>query len=183
MTETTSGMTHPRLGGPPRRAGRSAIRTERRLPPGEPGQPLDTVVEQAKGVLMLRYGIGSYESLATLAQWSHDAHLSLPELSRALVKGICQGHAGPRDRGVVRWLEHRLREEVPGREASVTKPSTAAVPAEEVRVRAEEAVVPSVEAAPPTEDVRESTPVPDVAVLKKWRYASAVHAARALHRS
>ena len=125
----------------------TAFRTEHPLRPGDPGQPLDTVVEQAKGVLMLRYGIGSYESLAMLAQWSHDAHLSLPELSRTLVKGICQGHAGPRDRGVVRWLEHRLREEIPGQDARVTTPPPAAPPPaavvpEEVRVPDEEVAIP-----------------------------------------
>lgn len=160
----------------------TAFRTEHSRP-DDPGQPLDTVVEQAKGVLMLRYGIGSYESLATLATWSHDAHLSLPELSRALVKGICQGHAGPRDRGVVRWLEHRLREEIPGQEKVVTAPPAAAPLAKQVRVPDEEVAIATEPPQYLTEDVPAPSPVPDVAVLKRWRYASAVHAARALYRS
>jgi len=158
MTDTATDPGHPAL-------------QQRELGPTQ-----DIVIEQAKGVLMLRYGIGSYESLATLAQWSHDAHLSLPEISRALVKGICQGHAGPRDRGVVRWLEHRLREEVVGVAASSgTAAPKPAVPASAVPGPDE------LEVEDRPED-RAASPVPDVAVLKRWRYASAVHAARALHR-
>ena len=166
---------------------------EHALQPGDLGPTQETVVEQAKGVLMLRYGIGSYESLATLAQWSRDAHVSLPELSRALVKGICQGHSGPRERGLVRWLEHRLREEVPGRDSTVPRPASTTAPApaptEEVRAPAapaqepaEDVPVPTAPAREPAEDVRAPSAVPDVAVLKRWRYASAVHAAKALHR-
>ena len=179
MTDTASGLQQPGPFTAPRRGPSSQI--EHR--PGDPGQPLDTVVEQAKGVLMLRYGIGSYESLAMLAQWSHDAHLSIHELSRALVKGICQGHAGPRDRGVVRWLEHRLREEVPGQDARVPAPAAASVQVGKVRVPDEEVAIPTTVPQDPPEDATGSGTVPDVAVLKKWRYASAVHAARALHRS
>jgi ANTAR domain len=160
----------------------TVLRTEHQRR-GQPGQPLDTVVEQAKGVLMLRYGIGSYESLATLAQWSHDTHLTLPELSRALVKGICQGHAGPRDRGVVRWLEHRLREEVPGQDTRVSAPPAASIPKEEVLVPDEGVAILTELAEDPTEDAQAPGAVPDVTVRQRWRYASAVHAARALHRS
>ncbi len=190
MTETAPGLRHPALGPvapprsglPSRRADRMAVRGEHALQQGDLSPTQDTVIEQAKGVLMLRYGIGSYESLATLAQWSRDAHVSLPELSRALVKGICQGHAGTRDRGLVRWLEHRLREEVPGRDSTAPRPSTAPTPTAEVRVPTEEVRQPAAEVREPAEDVRATSAVPDVAVLKRWRYASAVHAARALHR-
>lgn len=172
----------------------TAFRTEHPTHPRD-AQPLDTVVEQAKGVLMLRYGIGSYESLATLAQWSHDAHLSLPEISRALVKGICQGHSGPSERGVVRWLEHRLREEVPGRDAPVSvRPSSpvrtetvtitqeVAMPTEEVAAPIDEAAAPTEPARDRTEQVEGPRSEPEDAPRKRWRYASAVHAARALHR-
>ena len=189
MTETAPGLRRPALGPvapprsglPPRRADRTTVRSEHALQQGDLGPTQDTVVEQAKGVLMLRYGIGSYESLATLAQWSHDAHVSLPELSRALVKGICQGHAGPRERGLVRWLEHRLREEVPGRD-STTRPATTPAPTAPAQEPVAEVRVPTAPAEEPAEEVRATSAVPDVAVVKRWRYASAVHAAKALHR-
>ena len=116
------------------------------------------LVEQAKGVLMLRYGHGSHESLATLTQWSHEAGVTLQALCRAMVSGICQGRVGPEDRHVVRWLEQRLRGELPG------------------------PVAPPVPAPRSDGEVGRSgrRSAPDITMVKRWRYASAVHAARAL---
>jgi hypothetical protein len=72
------------------------------------------VTEQAKGVLMLRYGINSYEALAVLARWAHESASSIDELSRALTHGVCQGHGVASREGtwLVRWLEQRLRGDV-----------------------------------------------------------------------
>lgn len=72
------------------------------------------VIEQAKGVLILRYGIGSYEALAVLGHWSQQSGAPIEELARALTHGVCQGHSGT-DRAqasLVRWLEQRLREDI-----------------------------------------------------------------------
>lgn len=76
------------------------------------------VVEQAKGVLMLRYGIGSYEALAVLGRWSQDRGDSVADLARAITHGICQGHCGPdaEQTALVRWVEQRMREELPSLE-------------------------------------------------------------------
>ncbi len=72
------------------------------------------VVEQAKGALMLHYGIGSYEALAVLEHWSHESGESLPGLARALTHGVCQGHChGHEEEPLVRWLEKRLQESLP----------------------------------------------------------------------
>lgn len=75
------------------------------------------IVEQARGVLMLRYGVGSYVALATLARWAREAEVDINEISRVLVHGVCQGRIGPhgQDRGLVRWLEHQLRTEISDR--------------------------------------------------------------------
>jgi hypothetical protein len=72
------------------------------------------VIEQAKGVLMLRYGIGSYEALAVLGRWSQESGASLGDLSRAITHGVCQGHRGTAtaSTALVRWLEQRLREDL-----------------------------------------------------------------------
>jgi ANTAR domain len=69
------------------------------------------VVEQAKGVLMLRYGVGSYEAFAVLLGWSHEAGLSVAVVARALVEGVCQGRVSPYGGRLmlVRWLEQKLR--------------------------------------------------------------------------
>ena len=77
----------------------------------EPGTDA-VLVEQAKGVIMLRYGVSSYESLAALAQWAREAHVPIGELAHALVKGVCQGRVTPDTRGLVRWLEQRLRADI-----------------------------------------------------------------------
>jgi len=72
------------------------------------------VVEQAKGVLMLRYGIGSYEALAVLGRWSQESGVAMEDVARAITHGVCQGHAGtaPEQTGLVRWLEQRLRDDI-----------------------------------------------------------------------
>lgn len=72
------------------------------------------VVEQAKGVLMLRYGIGSYEALAVLGRWAQESGFSIPDVARAITHGVCQGHSGsaPYETGLVRWLEQRLRDDL-----------------------------------------------------------------------
>lgn len=76
----------------------------------------DMIVEQAKGVLILRYGVSSYEALAILGRWSAESGYSLGLIARALTLGVCQGRWGnnPGEVGLVRWLESRLREGLPG---------------------------------------------------------------------
>lgn len=76
--------------------------------------PESAVVEQAKGVLMLRYGVGSYEAFAVLVRWSHEAGVVLQESARALMEGVCKGRvaAAHVDPWLVRWLEQRLRTDV-----------------------------------------------------------------------
>jgi hypothetical protein len=70
--------------------------------------------EQAKGVLMLRYGINSYEALAVLARWAHESASSIGELSRAITHGVCQGRkfSSRQEALLVRWIEQRLRSDV-----------------------------------------------------------------------
>jgi len=70
--------------------------------------------EQAKGVLMLRYGLNSYEALAVLARWAHESAASIGELSRAITHGVCQGRGFTtrEEAWLVRWIEQRLRTDV-----------------------------------------------------------------------
>ena len=78
--------------------------------------PEPAVVEQAKGVLMLRYGIGSYEALAVLGGWARASDYPLIDVARALTHGVCQGrwNSTVSETWLVRWLEQRLRDDVPG---------------------------------------------------------------------
>lgn len=76
--------------------------------------PEMAVIEQAKGVLMLRYGIGSYEALAVLGRWAQECGFSLSDVAHAITHGVCQGRSGgsPYEEGLVRWLEQRLRDDI-----------------------------------------------------------------------
>ena len=49
------------------------------------------VVEQAKGALMLRYGINSHEALALLLAWSREMGTTLHAIAHALMDGACPG--------------------------------------------------------------------------------------------
>ena len=128
------------------------------------------LVEQAKGVVMLRYGVSSYEALAALARWAREAHVSLAELAHALVKGVCQGRATPDSRGLVRWLEHRLRADL---DEAATAPPTPVPP-----------LARRSGGAPAAASVGVGHAGGGVGgggrAARQWRYSSAVHAARAL---
>jgi hypothetical protein len=121
------------------------------------------VVEQAKGALMLRYGIGSRESLAVLERWALEAGAPVRDVADALVNGICLGRVAPETDGTVRWLEQRLRGDVSDVRATAAEPAPLSSP---------EVVAASIPAPRPG-----TTPV---AGHRQWRYTSAVHAARVL---
>jgi hypothetical protein len=125
--------------------------------------PDSAVVEQAKGALMLRYGIGSRESLAVLERWALEAAAPVRDVADALVNGICLGSVAPETDGMVRWLEQRLRGEVGEVRAAAAEPA----PLPNAGV-----------VAPPSPAARPSTT--PAAGHRQWRYTSAVHAARVL---
>ncbi|WP_159081539.1 ANTAR domain-containing protein [Nocardioides sediminis] len=123
------------------------------------------VVEQAKGALMLRYGVGSYESLGAMVAWAREAEVTLHEVAHALVKGVCQGHVTPDTRAMVRWLEKRLRSDIveAGEDAG-----------EGDGARRRSTVVGHLPNQVPRPPATATSTAP------RWRYTSAVHAARAL---
>jgi hypothetical protein len=126
------------------------------------------VVEQAKGALMLRYGVGSYESLGAMVAWAREAEVSLLDVAHALVKGVCQGHVTPDSHAMVRWLEKRLR-------TDIVEAGEDAGEGDGARRRSTVAGhLPNQVPRPPT---------PATSTAPRWRYASAVHAARALGRA
>ena len=133
------------------------------------------VVEQAKGALMLRYGIASRESLAVLDRWALEAGASVPEVATALVHGICLGRVSAETEVTVRWLEQRLRGDVSdvrgnGGTGGTGEPAAGdAVGGREGQAPGEGTVVTTAPA-----------PVRPMAGPRQWRYTSAVHAARVL---
>ena len=84
--------------------------------PGLPANDTNTVlVEQAKGALMFKYGIDSYQALALLVRWARVTRTPLRTVAHTLMHGICEGNPQTevRQRPLIRWLEAQLRDGVP----------------------------------------------------------------------
>jgi hypothetical protein len=67
-------------------------------------------VEQAKGALMLRYGMDTFQAFALIVRWSRLTHTPVHTLAEALVHGV--GESNPptenRHHALVHWLEDQL---------------------------------------------------------------------------
>lgn len=148
------------------------------------------LLEQAKGVVMMRYGLGSYEALALIARWSNEAGVRVDDTAQALVLGVVQGRVGPRDdlSGLVRWVEQRLREN-PHDPFEAPAPPTPLDTRRERRtvraVRDTDAAAPKAAAGTPrvTHSHRRHSSLRELAgglADRQWRYSSAVEAARRL---
>jgi hypothetical protein len=73
-------------------------------------------IEQAKGALMLRYGVDSHQAFAVLVRWARVTHTPVRTVAHTLLHGICEGNPQTevRQRALVRWLEAQLRDSDPG---------------------------------------------------------------------
>ena len=72
------------------------------------------VVEQAKGVLIFRYGVDADAAYSLLELWAAEAGFPVEDVACAVVHDICQGrHDDATEARLVRWLEERLRHEPP----------------------------------------------------------------------
>jgi hypothetical protein len=74
-----------------------------------------TVVEQAKGALMLPYGIDSFQAFAVLVRWARVTRTPLRKIAQTFLHGICEGNPQTETRQwpLIRWLEDQLRLGVP----------------------------------------------------------------------
>ena len=73
------------------------------------------VIEQAKGVLILRYGLDDDAAFALLRRWSQNSNVKLHTIAETLVNVVCR--EGPRsggDRAFADWLWDRVHEPAPG---------------------------------------------------------------------
>ena len=70
-----------------------------------------SIVEQAKGALMLHYGIDSYQALAVLVRWARVTRTPVRTIAQAFLHGICEGNprTDAQQRPLIRWLEDQLR--------------------------------------------------------------------------
>jgi ANTAR domain len=69
------------------------------------------LIEQAKGALMLRYGVDSHQAFAVLVRWARVTRAPVRTIAHALLHGICEGSSQTevRQRPLIRWLEAQLR--------------------------------------------------------------------------
>jgi hypothetical protein len=73
------------------------------------------LMEQAKGALMLRYGVDSHQAFAVLVRWAQVSHTPVRTVAHTLLHGICEGNpqTGVRQGALIRWLQAQLRDDVP----------------------------------------------------------------------
>jgi hypothetical protein len=71
------------------------------------------LIEQAKGALMLRYGMDHFQAFALLVRWSRLTHTPVHSLAGTLVHGLGEANTDARHRPLIRWLEDQLRQTDP----------------------------------------------------------------------
>lgn len=69
------------------------------------------LIEQAKGALMLHYGVDSHQAFAVLVGWARISHNPVATIAHTLMRGICEGNPQTEVRrpDLMRWLEAQLR--------------------------------------------------------------------------
>ena len=74
------------------------------------------LLEQAKGALMLHFGVDSHQAFAVLVSWAQMSREPVPTIAHTLMRGICEGNPQTevRHRPLMRWLEAQLRNGDPG---------------------------------------------------------------------
>ena len=93
--------------------------------------PPSALVEQAKGVLIFRYGIGAEAAYSLVELWAAETDVTVEDVAQAVIHEICQGdHSRPSDPALVRWLEERLRHEFPGVECEGAPADAGSEPAD-----------------------------------------------------
>lgn len=86
------------------------------------------VIDQAKGALMVRYGIDADRAFQTLARWSQHTNTKVRTIAEVVVYAICQGEADQAP-VLVREVEQLLRHP-PGPEEPVRGQAALAAPVE-----------------------------------------------------
>lgn len=82
------------------------------------------LIEQAKGALMLHYGVDSHQAFAVLLGWARSSGTPVTTIAHTLLRGICEGspQTEVRQRALMRWLEAQLRAGDPGHAQLRTDP-------------------------------------------------------------
>jgi hypothetical protein len=71
------------------------------------------VIEQAKGALILRYGLDDGAAFAVLSRWSQNSNVKLHTIADTLINAVCRRTPDrPGDRELAAWLETQVHEPV-----------------------------------------------------------------------
>jgi len=82
------------------------------------------VIEQAKGALILRYGLGDGAAFAVLSRWSQNSNVKLHTIADTLINVVCRRTPDrPGDRELAAWLEAQVHEPVSALEHPPQQPS------------------------------------------------------------
>ncbi|ANH36668.1 ANTAR domain protein [Nocardioides dokdonensis FR1436] len=94
------------------RAADGAAGTDRSLPASCEINASPALIEQAKGALMLFYGIDSHQAFAVLVGWARMSRTPVPTVAHTFLRGVCEGNpqTAVRQRALLRWLEAQLRD-------------------------------------------------------------------------
>lgn len=67
------------------------------------------VIEQAKGALMLRFGLDPEAAFGVLRRWSQDSNAKLRVIADVLVNTVCRDHPHPPDDpALADWLRQQV---------------------------------------------------------------------------
>ncbi len=74
------------------------------------------LIEQAKGALMLHYGVDSHQAFALLLGWARTSCTPMDTITHTLLRGDCEGNpqTAARQPALMGWLEAQLRDGDPG---------------------------------------------------------------------
>jgi hypothetical protein len=76
------------------------------------------VIEQAKGALMLRYGLDQDAAFAVLKRWSQDSNIKLHTIADTLVNSVCRDDPPPpANPDLAHWLGESVRS-LPGQDGT-----------------------------------------------------------------
>ena len=67
-------------------------------------------IERAKGALMQRYGVDTFQAFSLMVRWARLTHTPVHTIARTLVQSIEEADPPPegRRRPLIRWLEDQL---------------------------------------------------------------------------
>lgn len=91
------------------------IPTPRHVTPDARRAAVPALIEQAKGALMLHFGVDSHQAFAVLLGWARTSHTPVATIAHTLLRGICEGNPQTevQEWTLMRWLEAELRKGAP----------------------------------------------------------------------